>query len=80
MSDLIPVEIYLSPSQAATKLGVSVRTIERWVKDQKMPKPIKINDNPRYINSEIDAMVRHQNPERLINSVASEAASFVQGL
>ncbi|MEY8251442.1 MAG: helix-turn-helix domain-containing protein [Colwellia sp.] len=80
MQDIKSVEIYLSPAQAAKKLGVTTRTIERWKLAGKMPQPISINGNPRYLNSEIDAMIRQQNPGRFIDTVTSEAESFVQGL
>ena len=80
MSELVPVEVYLSPGQVAIKLSVSVRTIERWEKADKLPPSVLLNDQKRFINSEIDAMIRQQNPARLMNSVASEAASFVERL
>ncbi len=80
MTEILPVEVYLTPGQAAKKLGVGVRTIQRWEKESKMPVAILINDSKRFINSEIDAMIRQQNPARLMNSVASEAASFVERL
>ena len=43
----------LTKAQTAELFGVGKKTIERWVRDHKIPEPIRINGFPRWRRSDL---------------------------
>ncbi|MDB2683416.1 helix-turn-helix domain-containing protein [Alphaproteobacteria bacterium] len=49
---------HLRVGQVANVYGVSVPTIWRWLKDNKIPKPTKIGGSTRWLNVEIENNIK----------------------
>ncbi len=56
--------LYLALKNVAEKLDCSTSTIKKWVKLEGFPAPLRMFGQPRWIESEVDAWVEMQNPQR----------------
>ncbi len=75
------VEVYHSVKTLCQKLSISRSTVERWVKEGKLPKPVLLNGENRFKDSEVDELILHQNPQRLATTkVAQDAANVIARL
>ena len=45
----------LTPSDVASLLGVSERSIERWVKKEAFPPPLRVGSSRRWLASDIQS-------------------------
>ena len=49
---------HLCVGQVANVYGVSIPTIWRWLKENKIPKPTKIGGSKRWLNIEIENSIK----------------------
>ena len=57
-------ERLITLQQAASKLGVSEKTVRRRIKDRALPEPVKIGSCTRIPDSAIDAYIIHLHKKR----------------
>jgi predicted DNA-binding transcriptional regulator AlpA len=49
---------FLRKAQVAARYGINVRSLERWVRDKRLPQPIYHNRFPLWRESDLDACDR----------------------
>lgn len=60
----ITADRLLSDKQTAATLGVSVATVWRWATAGKIPKPVKLDGATRWVQSEIQGVIKEAKAQR----------------
>lgn len=63
--DLLTEERLFTKSDAASYLGISERTLDRWVEQGKLKVIRRINKSPRWSKEELDAALTVERPQEL---------------
>lgn len=67
-----PHEIFLTPSEVASSLGVSPNTVTRWAREGRMPYQMTLGGHRRFDAAVIDELRRHLQERGAVSTETSD--------